>query len=116
MSNIAFTSGDLDALVEESAPFLSPTGGIGAIVTELVPYIIGAAGFALLIYIIIGGYQIMLSGGDPKSIAAGRSKITNAIVGILIVFLAFGIVLIIANMLGLQTINVFSGGSQPGSA
>ena len=104
MDKLAFDAGDLDTLVRASAPTLSVTGGIGAIVTALIPYLLGAAGFALLIYIIIGGYQIMLSGGDPKSIAAGRSKVTNAIVGILIVFLAFGITLLVARILGLDTI------------
>jgi hypothetical protein len=104
MDKIAFTSSDLDTLVKASAPSLSLTGGLGSIVTILIPYLLGAAGFALLIYIIIGGYQIMLSGGDPKSIAAGRSKITNAVVGILIVFLAFGITLLIAQTLGLDTV------------
>ena len=102
MNKIAFTSKDLDTLVTASSPKLP--GGLGGIITELIPYLLGAAGFALLIYIIIGGYQIMLSGGDPKSIAAGRSKVTNAIVGILIVFLAFGITLLVAQTLGLDTV------------
>ena len=104
MNKIAsFTSGSLDTLINATAPPLAGKS-IGTLITELVPYITGVAGFALLIYIIIGGYQIMLSGGDPKSIAAGRSKVTNAIVGILIVFLAFGITLLVAQILGLDTV------------
>jgi len=103
MNRIAFSSGDLDAIINSTTkPLGSAT--LGSLITTLVPYIVGAAAFAVLIYIIIGGYQIMLSGGDPKSIAAGKSKVTNAIIGIIIVFFAYAISLVVAEMLGLQTI------------
>jgi hypothetical protein len=111
MNFYQFSATDLDTLVGVTAPSIDLTGGIGSLITSLVPYLVGAAGFALLIYIIIGGYQIMFSGGDPKGIAAGRSKVTNAIIGILIVFLAFGITMLVTNMLGLSSVNPFNGSS-----
>ena len=103
MNKIALTAEELGDLVEASAPKIP--GDLGGIIYKLIPYIFGAAGIALLIYIILGGYQIMISGGDPKNIAAGKSKITNAIVGFIIIFVAYWIVQIIATMLGLKTIS-----------
>lgn len=59
------------------------------------------AGALLLIYTILGGISLMLSKGDPKSVAAGKSQITNGIVGFLIVFTAYWIVQLIGLLLGL---------------
>jgi len=43
----------------------------------------------------------MFSGGNPQAIAQGKSKVTNAIVGFIIVFTAFWIVQGMAIVLGL---------------
>jgi len=67
MDKIALTADELNDLVKITAPDIP--SDLGGIVNELVKYIFPAAGIALLIYIIIGGYQMMLSGGDPKNIA-----------------------------------------------
>jgi len=72
------------------------TTKIGDIISSVLPYIFGAAGIALLIYLILGGFQIMTSRGDPKA------KITNAVIGFIIVFLAFIIVQLLGQVLGLK--------------
>ncbi len=104
MNKIALTSGQLDSLIKVTAPDVP--GDLAGIVNELIKYIFPAAGIALLIYLIFGGYQVMLSGGDPKSIAAGKSKITNALVGFIIVFAAYWIAIAIGEMLGLRTVSI----------
>lgn len=65
-------------------------------------YIFYAAGIALLVYLIIGGFQLMLSKGDPKATQAAQSKITNALIGFVIIFLAFVIVQLFGQLFGLQ--------------
>lgn len=104
MNKITLTAGDLDTLVKASAPTVP--SDLGGIINKLVEYIFPAAGIALLIYLIFGGYQIMLSGGDPKNIAAGKSKITNAIIGFIIVFAAYWIAVAVGEMLGLRTVSI----------
>jgi len=108
MDKIALTADELNDLVKITAPDIP--SDLGGIVNELVKYIFPAAGIALLIYIIIGGYQMMLSGGDPKNIAAGKEKITNAIIGFIIVFAAYWIAQAVAVLLGLRTIGGFGSG------
>ncbi|KKR89644.1 MAG: protein of unknown function with transmembrane region [Microgenomates group bacterium GW2011_GWC1_41_20] len=78
------------------------TTKIGDIISSVLPYIFGAAGIALLIYLILGGFQIMTSRGDPKAMQAAQSKITNAVIGFIIVFLAFIIVQLLGQVLGLK--------------
>lgn len=77
---------------------------LGDIVTNLLPYLFSAAGILLLLYLVYGGLQLMLSGGDPKAVQAARDKITGALIGFIIVFAAFWITQIIASILGLKSI------------
>lgn len=86
----------------------NPDLKIGDIISTIfTTYVFYAAGIALLFYLIIGGFQFMLSRGDPKATQAAQSKITNAIIGFVIVFLAFTIVQLIGQLLGLQTNTFF---------
>lgn len=108
MNKVAFDSGDLDFLVKVSSPkFNNKT--IGEILSsgsnvDLMNFIFPAAGLAVLIYFLIGGYQIMLSGGDPKKIEQGKNKITHAVIGFLIIFVSYWLVQAIVSMLGLTSI------------
>lgn len=90
---------------------ISPSGfkfagdpNVGNVISVVLNYAFTIAGILLLFYFLFGGYQIFLSGGDPKKVAEGKSTITNALVGFVIVFVAFWIVQLFGNLLGLQTI------------
>lgn len=49
--------------------------------------------------IIVGGIMLITSGGDPKKIATGKTAITSAIIGLIIVLLSLSIQLFIQNRL-----------------
>ena len=53
---------------------------IATLIGNILPYIFGAAGIALLIYLVLGGFQMMTSRGDPKAMQSAQGKITNAII------------------------------------
>lgn len=74
---------------------------IGDLLGRLIPYIFAGAGIALLVYLIMGGFNLMFSGGDPKKIEAGRQTIANALIGFVIVFVAYWLVQILGLILGL---------------
>jgi|GEM_PF-670763 len=86
----------------------SPLGlahsSLGGTVSLLVTYLLPGAGLLMLLYLIFGGFQYMLSGGDPKAVQAAKGKITGAIVGFIIVFLAYWIVQAVAIILGISSI------------
>lgn len=77
------------------------------IINALVPYILSAAGFLLLIYLISSGFQYLTSRGDPGKTAAAKGKITNALAGLLIVFLAYWVVEIAGIILGSKISEAF---------
>lgn len=77
-------------------------GNIGQLVGALLPYVFGAAGIALLIYLILGGFQLITAQGDPKAIQGAQAKITNALIGFVIIIIAFTLTQLIGSLLGLQ--------------
>ena len=50
-------------------------------------------------FIIYGGFQMVLSGGNEKKVTEARSTIVNAIIGLVIAILSFTIVTVVGNTL-----------------
>ena len=75
---------------------------LGNFITIIIPYIFSAAGLALLIYLILGGLQMMTSRGDPKAMQSAQAKITNALIGFVIIIIAFFIVQLLGQLFGIQ--------------
>lgn len=97
------TGGELED-IENDIGLRFAGGTLGDIVTLLVKYLFPIAGLLLILYLLYGGYQFMLSRGDPKAIEKAKGIITTAIIGFIIVFVAFWIVQIVGIILGLETI------------
>lgn len=65
-------------------------------------YAIPLAGIYFFIRLLMAGYQMMSSLGDPAKIQAAQSVITNSLIGLLIVIVAFFIVQIVRNITGIN--------------
>src|SRR3989338_6203895 len=65
------------------------------VVNAALPYIFAVAGALLLGYLIWGGFDYLTAMGDPKRAQAGKGKITNAVIGFFIIFVAFWLVQIV---------------------
>ena len=68
---------------------------LASLINNALPYIFAIAGIILLLYLIWGGFDYLLSMGDPKKAEAGKGRITNALVGFLIIFVAYWVVQIL---------------------
>lgn len=58
------------------------------------------AGVALFVMLLVGGFKFLFSGGDEKQLEAARGTVTNAIIGLVVIVVAYLI---------LRTIEVFTG-------
>jgi hypothetical protein len=67
----------------------------------ILPYVLSAAALLLLVYLVTAGLSMMASRGDPKAMQAAQAKITNALIGFVIVFFAFTLVSIIGSVFGI---------------
>lgn len=88
-----------------SAPSGIPNGGIdigGNIIQLLTNILFMLAVVLTLIFIIYSGIQWTMSGGDKQKIQQARLRITFAIVGLIVVFLAFFIVNLVGGFLGVK--------------
>ena len=98
---------DLDKIQNIGIPtFTLRSGGrtsadLGRFLSDVLPYVFYAAGIGLLIYLISGGFQLMLSKGDPKAMEAGKGKITNGILGFVIVIFAYFLIKLLGSVFGL---------------
>lgn len=60
------------------------------------------ASIGVIFYFLIGAFKYLASGGDKNAVASGRSMITHAIIGFILLILWFLIVQFIPESLGFQ--------------
>lgn len=88
------------------APQGVPAGGLFTkgedILKASVNLLFIVAAVLAIIFLILGGIRWITSGGDPKGVEAARKQITYAIIGLIIVFLAFLIVNTIGGLFGIK--------------
>jgi hypothetical protein len=95
---------DWDELYDELDWEFGRSPSIGEIITRVLTYLLPVAGLLLLLYLIYGGFMFMTSGGDPQKASTARGIITTALIGFVIIFIAFWIVQIVARIFGLGDI------------
>src|SRR5687767_3133275 len=75
-----------------------PTNPAG-LITTIIQIVLGFAGVLAVLFIIIGGFQYITSGGNEELAERGKKNLQNAIIGVVIIILSFVIVRVIANTL-----------------
>lgn len=81
-------------------------GSIGAVLTTLLPNLLIVAGLLTFLYLIFGGFKYLTAGGDEKAVTAAKSMLTNAVVGLIIIFCAWWIIHIIEIIFGISILGV----------
>ena len=65
---------------------------VGSVIVEVLNYVYIIAGFILLYQLVSGGFALMLSKGDQRAVEGAKAKITNGVVGFVILFVAYWLV------------------------
>jgi len=78
---------------------------LNAIISSIIGVLTVIAGLWFLIQIIVAGYGWIGSGGDGKKVTEARDKITNSLIGLLMVVIAWIIVAIVGQLIGLNILN-----------
>src|SRR3990167_5802581 len=74
--------------------------GINRLLDNIVGIFFAAAGIAFIIMFTWGAVQMILSGGDKEAIAKAKSKITWAIIGVVLLSLSYFIFLLLETLTG----------------
>lgn len=68
--------------------------------------LVGVAGVIFFVMLVVGGIQYAMSGGDKAAAQAAKDRITNALIGIVIVAVAFALTALLTAILGVNITSV----------
>lgn len=89
-------------MINFEVPNLTGFTNIGSLVSTLLILAYFIAGLVFFGNLVLGGIQWMSAGGDPKNVAAARTRISNAGIGLVIVVAAFAITVVAGAVFGLN--------------
>jgi magnesium-transporting ATPase (P-type) len=112
-NKISLAALTIPAYAADSITLKNKTSDFGQLETMTVPGIIsGAISLVLIVVAIVfffilvmGGLKWVTSGGDEKKVGAARAQITNALIGLAIVFAAWAIMSLIGTVFGINILN-----------
>ena len=81
---------------------IRPSGVISTIINVL----LGGAGIVAFIFLLWGGLQWILAGGDKEGTEKARKKITSALIGLAIVFSAYALLFLVRAFFGIDLIQL----------
>lgn len=80
---------NINSLITGIGGKIPSLSNLGAILSAALPILYAIAGFTLFLFLISSGFKYLTSAGDPKKLEAAKSAITTAIVGFIIIFMAY---------------------------
>jgi uncharacterized membrane protein len=92
------------SIIQKSIGNTSIPTSINCLISRLIPYIFTIAGILLLIFFIVSGFQFIFAGGDPKKMEAAKAHITTALIGFIIIFVAYWLVQVLGRIFNIQII------------
>lgn len=75
------------------------------IIRAIIRFIVIVAFVLAFIFLLIGGIRWITAGGDEKGVAAARGMITSALIGLVIVLVAFAIIKLVETFFGVPIIS-----------
>jgi hypothetical membrane protein len=51
-----------------------------------------------LLFVVIGGFRYMISGGDEESAEAAKNTVINSLIGIVLIILSYSVVQVVVNL------------------
>ncbi len=75
---------------------------LGGLISTFLPAVVTVAGMAAFVFLLIGGFRYLTAGGDEKAVADAAKIITNAVIGLVIIFVAWWVIRILETILGLN--------------
>ncbi len=97
MLNVVYAATTWDSCVSQGAATIQC---LEPLFQSVVVAIVSLVGGALFIMLLIGGFRFLVSGGDQKKLEQAKNTLTSAIIGVVVIVVAYLI---------LRTIQVFTG-------
>lgn len=75
----------------KSVDACKPGGPIFVYLAMIIKFLSGAVGLVIVLMIVIGGVQYITSAGDPGRVKEAKTRITNAVTGLVLFILMFAL-------------------------
>lgn len=72
------------------------------IVSRILLYAVAAAGFYFFIRVILAGFALLTSTGEPGKVQSAKKQLTNGVIGLLVVTTAYFVGQIIQTVFGIN--------------
>ncbi len=97
-------------IAPKSGSSLEPLSNLtaGGIISGAISLVLIVVALVFFFILIIGGLKWITSGGDEKKVAAARAQITNALIGLVIVFAAWAIMKLIGVVFGIDILGTLT--------
>ncbi|MDO8487135.1 MAG: hypothetical protein Q7S45_02505 [Candidatus Curtissbacteria bacterium] len=79
-------------------PEFKSEGLVGQLISTILPIALGIGGMLTVVFIIISGIQFITSGGDPKGAASAKDRLVYAVIGFIVLILAYAALQIISGV------------------
>lgn len=89
---------------EEGAGFAPSAGEPIPVITGIINIFLTLIGVIFLVLILYGGFRWMTAGGETENIKKAQGTIRNAVIGLVIVLLAWAITLFVVDKIGGATV------------
>ena len=73
----------------------TPGQGLAFYIGQLWKTIVVVGSLAFLLYLVWGGIEWLMSGGDKTKLESARAKISNAVIGLAILVISYAVILFI---------------------
>jgi hypothetical protein len=81
---------------------------INGMVSGAISLVLIIVSLVFFFILVIGGLKWITSGGDEKKVATARAEITNALIGLVIVFAAWAIMKLIGSLFGIDILGTLT--------
>ena len=93
--------------IASGADYPEPSSGLQEIIVNVVVYALGFLGIFFMVMIIYSGIQWISAGGNEEVITKAKDRLKNAIIGFIVVGLAYGLTVVIVQLLEASTSNTY---------
>ncbi len=79
---------------------------LGTIIGNMISIIMVAGAIFVLVMLVIGAFQWITSGGEKEGVSKARERIINALIGLVILSIAFVLAKVVGSVVGINLSNV----------
>ena len=95
----------LDKAAKKAGLASTGKGDIIGVVGTIIDLVLGYLGLVFLVLTIYGGLIWMTAGGNPENVKKAKSLISNAVIGLFIIFASYGIAHLVFSLVGVQVVS-----------